>query len=343
MKKICLCGHLGYGHNLLNGQTIKTKIIVEELEREYGKEELYVIDTHGKRNTILMFVKLIWALMTCRNIVILPAHSGVRIIPLWLVIWNVFFHRTLHYIVIGGWLACLLDIHKITKWSLAPFIIYAETSTMQKALQERNLRNVIVLPNCKQLEIVKEDALQTKCPQKPLRLVTFSRVMKQKGIGDAAHVVDKINQLLGEEVFTLDIYGQVEENEIQWFADEQKKFSSSVSYKGLVDFDKSVETLSSYFALLFPTHFYTEGIPGTIIDAYAAGVPVISARWESYNDIVEEGKTGMGYEFDNIDELKNLLINIANSPSLITSLKHNCIRKAETYLPKNVIPQIKFV
>jgi hypothetical protein len=54
--------------------------------------------------------------------------------------------------------------------------------------------------------------------------------------------------------------------------------------------------LKDYFALLFPTHFYTEGIPGTVIDAYAAGIPVISAKWESYSDVIDEGVTGIGYK-----------------------------------------------
>ena len=31
MKKVCVIGHFGFGENLLNGQTIKTKIVTKEL------------------------------------------------------------------------------------------------------------------------------------------------------------------------------------------------------------------------------------------------------------------------------------------------------------------------
>ena len=65
--------------------------------------------------------------------------------------------------------------------------------------------------------------------------------------------------------------------------------------------------LKNYFLLAFPTKFYTEGIPGTILDAYAAGVPVIASKWESFFDVIEEGKTGIGYEFDNQKELEKIL------------------------------------
>ena len=53
-------------------------------------------------------------------------------------------------------------------------------------------------------------------------------------------------------------------------------------YCGIKDPKDSVKTLKNYFALVFPTRFYTEGIPGTIIDAYYAGVPVIASKWESF-------------------------------------------------------------
>ncbi len=43
--KICVCGHFGFGQNLLNGQTIKTKIVAEELDSVYGSENIIKIDT----------------------------------------------------------------------------------------------------------------------------------------------------------------------------------------------------------------------------------------------------------------------------------------------------------
>ena len=30
MRRISICGHFGFGKNLLNGQTVKTKIISDE-------------------------------------------------------------------------------------------------------------------------------------------------------------------------------------------------------------------------------------------------------------------------------------------------------------------------
>ena len=95
--------------------------------------------------------------------------------------------------------------------------------------------------------------------------------------------------------------------------------------------------LKNYFLLTFPTKFYTEGVPGTILDAYAAGVPVIASKWESFFDVIEEGKTGIGYEFDNQKELEKTLEEISSTPRTIIEKKYKCIEKAKEYLPRVAI------
>ena len=135
----------------------------------------------------------------------------------------------------------------------------------------------------------------------------------------------------------MDIYGQVDDGQISWFEDLSTKFPAEVQYCGVAPFDKSVEILKSYFALLFPTKFYTEGIPGTIIDSYAAGVPVISSEWENFADIIDNGTTGITYPFDKPEKLSQILIDIAEDPSTILHMKSNCLKKVQEYLPDNAL------
>ena len=106
---------------------------------------------------------------------------------------------------------------------------------------------------------------------------------------------------------------------------------------GTVDSSKSVETLQDYYALLFPTKFYTEGLPGTIIDAYASGIPVISSRWENFSDIIDEGVTGVGYEFGSYDALKEKLEKVAETPNTLLSMRESCIKKASDYRGDSLI------
>lgn len=89
--------------------------------------------------------------------------------------------------------------------------------------------------------------------------------------------------------------------------------------------------------LVLRTRFYTEGIPGTIIDAYAAGIPVISAKWQSFNDIIDDHATGIGYEFNNISDLKQILVSISKAPSTFNNMKLNCLTKSEVYTSRGAM------
>lgn len=331
-EKVSVLGHLGVGETLLNGQTVKTKIITEELQRRLGREQVLKIDTHGGWKTLAKApFQTIFALKKSRNILIFPAQNGLRIYAPMLSFFRHFFKgRKLHYIVIGGWLPQFLTKRKGLAKALKNFDgIYVETGTMKSALEARGFENVFVMPNCKKLTVLSENELVY--PQGvPYKLCTFSRVMREKGIEDAVKTVTAVNQSFGRTVFSLDIYGQVDENQTEWFGALQKTFPDYIHYGGLIPFDKSVETLKEYFALLFPTYYEGEGFAGTLIDAYSAGVPVIASDWKYNTELVNEN---IGYVYKTRDNaaLAELLSAVAADPTMILKKKKSCLYEAEKY------------
>lgn len=341
MRKICICGHFAFEKNKLNGQTVKTKVVAEALVEKLGKESLIYTDTGGGIiGNLLLPLRLAVAVARSRHIIILPAYKGVRVIAPILAFWKLFFKVDVHYVIIGGWLPCFMDDKPFLRFSLKKAItfFYPETSVMKRELNERGFQNVILMPNFKRLHILPPEAVDIERRSvEPLRLCTFSRVMKQKGIEDAIEAVRRINEDMGRDVYHLTIYGPVWEAEKEWFDRLTRCFPAFVCYGGTVPFDKSVEILQHYFALLFPTRFSTEGVPGTIIDSYAAGVPVISASWESFGDVIEDGVTGYGYPFGYVEGLVDLLRKIAENPRMVNSLVSNCLEKAKTFLPQNAV------
>ncbi len=342
MKKICVIGHFGFGQNLLNGQTIKTKIITEEIERKFGEDSVILLDLAGGVKRIPnLLLQIPHVLHKCSHVVIMPVENGLRFLTPVLNFWSAFFKRKLHYVVIGGWLSQFLKGRTKLAKSLKRFDgIYVETNTMKNALEAQGFNNVYVMPNCKKLSLLTEDELIYP-DGIPYRLCTFSRVMKEKGIETAVNAVEHVNSKLGYVAYCLDIYGQVDASQIEWFENLKELFPHYVRYCGCVESNKSVEVLQNYFALLFPTHFYTEGIPGTIIDAYAAGIPVISAKWESFADVVDDGKTGIGYDFDDEKQLEEVLASIAENPKRLFEMKNTCLNKAKDYTPDSVIQILK--
>lgn len=337
--KIGILGHFGEGVNLLNGQTVKTKIITEELENQLGHDQVLKIDTHGGWKILLKApFQAFYALKNSTNVLIFPAHNGLRVYaPLLSFMKRFFKNRKIHYVVIGGWLPEFLEQRRHLLKILKKFDgVYVETNTMKSALEAQGFENIYVMPNCKKLTVLSENELVYPSGI-PYKLCTFSRVMKEKGIETAVNIIKKVNDELGYTAYSLDIYGQVDAAQVDWFENLKKQLPDYIRYCGCADANRSVEVLQKYFALLFPTHFYTEGIPGTIIDAYAAGIPVISAKWESYSDVVDEGMTGIGYDFDDADQFERTLLEVAQKPNVLLGMKENCIRKASDYIPESAI------
>lgn len=329
MSRVAVIGHFGVGLDLANGQTIKTKIVTEAIEKNIG-EKVLIIDAHGGVKAIIpVILGCIKALKNCDNIILMLTENGLKVTVPILSIFNRFYKKRIHYIVIGGWLPKFLEKQELLEKQLKTFFkIYVETNTMKKRLEEKGFENIVVMPNCKELTILDKKSLIYQ-NEEPLKICTFSRVMKEKGIGDLVKIVKEIN--CDKKRIELDIYGQIDAQQTEWFNELKNDFPDFIHYGGTIPFDKSVETLKNYFMLIFPTRFYTEGIPGTIIDGYAAGIPVLSAKWESYSDVVDENKSGVGYEFNNVKSLKNKLLYCVNNPEIVNEMKKYCLFKSKEF------------
>ncbi len=337
MNSIAIIGHFGFGKDCLDGQTVKTKNLSNGLKR-YAETKVFEVDTHGwKKHPFRLIGKIKTAFKECDAVIMLPAHNGIKVFAPLLAYFKKKYEKKIFYDVIGGWLPEFLQDKKKLAEALKAFDgVWVETETMKSKLCAFGFENITVIPNFKQLTPLTEDELVYP-DGTPYKLCTFSRVMMEKGIEDAIDAVKSVNSELGYIAYSLDIYGQVDKNYTERFEEIKKDFPEYISYRGCVDSSKSVEILKNYFALLFPTRFYTEGIPGTIIDAYSAGVPVISARWESFSDVIDADMTGIGYEFESKCALSETLLEIAEKPSRLLNMKNACIEKANHYTSKSAI------
>ncbi|MBR0045610.1 MAG: glycosyltransferase [Bacteroidaceae bacterium] len=332
MKRVAVLGHFDIGKNMVCGQTIKTKILGSELKKMLGDDNVVFYDTAGGWKFILslpfLLVKMLWG---CENVILLPAYKAVYILVPAITMLNLFFHRRIHYAVIGGRLPSLVQRFPWLKFFLRElYQIYPETQMILDGLKRERIENAVVMPNFKPLDIIAEDDLQN-FEEPPFPLCTFSRVESTKGIEDAINAVRACNQKVGRVVFTLDIYGRIQDE--TWFNTLMQGQPDEIRYGGVVPFDQSTEILSRYFVLLFPTYYVGEGFAGTLIDAFAAGVPAIASDWNSNPEIVEQGKSGFLYTARSVEELTELLVSISIKPDVVNSMRQYCIQKALQYQP----------
>lgn len=338
-KKVGICGCFAYGKEAVGGQTIKTRIIANALADKYGQEDISCIDTDSwKVSKIKMLLSCIVLAIKCKNIILLPAHKGVRVmIPLFVGLAKVFRCKT-HYIIVGAWICQLLNNHT---W-LAPFIrkldhVYAQTNTLKEQLKiHHRLLNVQIMVNFKEMDIIKDYDQYFEYNKNHISVCILSRIQQQKGIEDAIDVINRINTQNHDITVYLDIYGPIEEG-YECTINQLTKTSDTISYKGVVDYNKTTSVLKNYYLLLFPTKYYTEGIPGTILDAYASAVPVLASRWESCYDVLVEGKTGVTYTFDDVDDFYIQLLQLLSVRDTVYSMKSHCVSHSSKYTKKNAI------
>ena len=338
MTKIGLCGHYSANENALNGQTVKTKILTEALVERFGEERVMYCDTHDCRKHPFRFLRhCLKMFRACDDIVMLPAQAALPVLTKIFGFLNRFYHRRLHYYVVGGWLCEALEQHKGLTERLQKFKgVYVELMSMERDLQERNFSNVFFVPKFRKLNVVAEEDMPKEI-ESPLKLCLFSRVMKEKGVEDAAEAVQHANEALGYTAYTLDIYGQVDVHYTERFEEVKKSFSDEVRYAGVVDFRESTAVLKNYFALLFPTYYEGEGYANTVVDAFAAGLPVIATDWKYNAEVIRDGEDGIIYSLHDGEALLNILLRVAKSPEEVFEMKTKARERAFDYDPQNAI------
>ena len=336
--KIGVVGFFAGGRSRAGGQEAKTWAITEALTERFGEACICTADTTDwKRHPFRLFFRLVGMAARCRNIIMLPAQNSVAVfIPLFLLLRGLF-HNSLHYVVVGGWLASrLAKLPRLKAMAARLDGIYVETGTLRRELEALGLDNVDSLPNFKYISVLDAGDMQMHDAE-PYPFCFFSRIMPEKGVEDAIAAVSRVNDRFGRTVCTLDLYGVIQPGQDEWFAAVRERLPPFVRYCGFVEPDQSVGVLKDYFALLFPTRYPTEGVPGTVIDAFAAGVPVISAEWESCADVMEDGKTGAVFPMRDVDALTDEITHAAKNPAAWNAMKPYCLEKAQAYRPERVI------
>ena len=334
MKKIAILGHFGGNEEFLDGQTVKTKILYDELSSQ-TEWNIQKLDTYWKnKRPIRLVVTTLWDLILRKDIIVLLSINGMKTFFPILSFFSKHWKVRVYHDVIGGNLDKYVAKYPKFKDYLNSFTAnWVETETLKRGLEKVGVHNCEVIPNFKRLTITQLDE-KTEPYSAPYRFCTFSRVMKEKGIETAINAVEAINKDNGSRICTLDIYGVIDESYKETFERVISESTNAIRYCGTVPYSQSVETIKSYYALLFPTFWDGEGFPGTIVDAFSAGLPVIASNWNSNGDIVNDGKNGILYPGKIADSLKQAMVYLIEHSDQMQKLKSQCVADAQKYQPE---------
>ena len=340
-KKVAIIGHFGGNKAFFDGQTVKTKVLYQELQKK--DYSVYKVDTYYKKKNL---IKLLWQTTVClffhKHIFVLLSIEGMKIYFPLLHFISKIKNIKIYHDVIGGNLEDIIRKHpKFVKYLNSFRVNWVETNGIKQSVEKLGVRNVSVLPNFKDLDaVVLEDVSSYELSDNGYDFCTFSRVIRQKGITDAINSIAEINAKRGKIIARLNIYGPVEDDYKDEFNELTAKYDDFVSYRGVVESQNSVQALKWYYALLFPTRWHGEGFPGTILDCYASAIPVIASDWSANKEIVVHGKTGIIYPCDEIKTLTEAIEWAIDNKDKMDAMKIACRNEYEKYTPEHVMAVI---
>ena len=329
MNKILVLGYFGYNTNQLDGQTVKTRDIYKLIQGQCN-EFVDFYDTEDFQFSKLSIIKMYWKIICCNKLIYLPAHNNLKAMFPSIFCHFILLRFKIQYFVVGGWLREFLEDKSVHRYMLSKIDgIHVETQRLKNELEEYyHFTNVDVFPNFRFF-----DFYPVKNENKKLRLVFMARVNKMKGLDWIFNLADYISKHQLEDKFTLTFFGPIHEEDKHYFITELAKYSFA-EYKGALQPDIIHETLNQYDVMLLPTHYYTEGLPGSIVDAYISGIPVIATEWKHSHEFVDDEYSGYIIPFENgEDELIKIIMNLESDRILLSSLKENVLKKRNEFAP----------
>ena len=178
-KTVGIIGHFGGKKVFLDGQTIKTKILYEEL-RNATDWELFKVDTYYKKERPLgLLLRTLRCLFRTRDVIILLSGNGMKLYFPLLFFFSKHFHTRVYHDVIGGNLDSYVRDNPKFKAYLNSFQAnWVETEGLRKKMTALGVTNCSVIPNFKRLQITGEVRGSFS---EPYCFCMFSRVMKENG------------------------------------------------------------------------------------------------------------------------------------------------------------------
>ena len=167
------------------------------------------------------------------------------------------------------------------------------------------------------------------------RCVFVGQVKREKGVFTIA------DALAGRRDLSCDLYGPIVDRDRAEFMDRLSS-SGNVRYGGILAPADVVSAIARYDALLLPTFHAGEGHPAVILQAFAAGVPVVASRWKYIPEIVPDRKRGVLVPPGSPDALLAAIDLLASDDALRRSIVHNANAYVDAFSERRVVGDMLF-
>jgi len=150
----------------------------------------------------------------------------------------------------------------------------------------------------------------------PLTFLFAARLLREKGIYEFIEAAQNIKNIDPDIRFI--VLGDIDLNPGSLTRDELELWVNEgiIEWPGHVDVKSWMEQ-SSVFVL---PSFYREGVPRSIQEAMAMGLPIITTNSPGCKDTVVDGENGYLIEVRNTKQLETAMLSFISNPQLISSM-----------------------
>ncbi|MBN2070066.1 MAG: glycosyltransferase family 4 protein [Candidatus Krumholzibacteriota bacterium] len=165
------------------------------------------------------------------------------------------------------------------------------------------------------------------------KCIFIGHIKKEKG------VFEIVEALRGNSSLSCDFYGMLVERDTGSFLEEIAA-NENLSYHGIIPPEDILATISGHDILLLPTYHAGEGMPGVILQAYAAGVPLITTEWKSIPEIVSDRHTGLLIPPRSPEAIAGAIALLAGDSALYQQIAANAFEYVKGFSEKAIVGDI---
>lgn len=329
-RKLIFIGPTATGHQPTSGGTMKNRLFLQRFSSLFKK--IVVVDTEKWRKNPLVIFKLIFTLAFVRNakVVVSCEAMAPKVIKF---LYYCRLQKDVIYWVIGCDVVRRIGERELNPKHFAYLkSIVVQSPKMVETLKGAGLHKAIYVPNSKPVFELPD----VEHPADLTRFVFVARIIPEKGCDLILNCVERLNgDGLGEK-FSVDFYGKVGHG---YHFEERIAGIANVAFNGVLDLlgKAGSEALSQYDVFLFPTYYKGEGFPGSVIDAYIAGLPIIATDWHFNKDVIRDGETGFIIPPKDEEALYQAMCSLVKDKTILRQMRQNCLSEAKRYDVNNVL------
>ncbi len=333
MKKILIICHLVNGR--FDGQQSKINDVKDGFLKAGFEVEIL---NYGSLSIFTILYSSIKAIKRNSNILLMP--GGKKSLFLYVFLSRFFKHKNFYYLSIGGWVTDLMQ-RKNTRRKLKNLkkfkCLVLQNKKTTEIFEHFGFKNTMYIPTFSSRNGMDDQQFKLSLSNfeksETFRFCFFARIAESKGIFEACRVIKRLRS----ENFNvkLDIYGQIQDKEI--IGKLHNYLDENIKYFGVIQ-DNVIETLSSYYCMVFPTYYKGEGMAHSIIESYMAGLPVIATDWRFNAELIKNNETGFLIDVSNLENnLYDKICFAIKNKKLIGKMRVNCFSLSKRFNSNSVL------